>query len=560
MKMLSKSDGRTPGKQKQGSRSSHALREIGYVTRSHPFSTAMLIICMAASVLLALVPPQILRMVIDRNLIPGKEEGLFLLAVLYLAASVLGSASEFGKGWFLTVLGEKYVHKIRSDMMAKLSRISAFRFAADSEGEMTGRFVNDVDNVGSLISDGIASMITDLLKIVGIIVSIFLFSWKMAIPVAVLVPAVFLLTRLFQKLTLKAQEKNLAQMGEMNAVLTDSISMAQTVKLYGREEWMQDRYHGKLEENYKTNASIYFFDASYSPLVQIIRAAVIALIAVMASEKVEFLTISAGVAAASIDLITRLFDPINSLGMEFQNIQKGISGIVRIDEYLDLPEEPERVRRLSPDQIRGEVKFEGVSFAYEGGPEIIKDFSLTMKRGDRVTIAGRTGAGKTTLVGLMTGLLAPDKGRVTIGGVDIREVADSQKRKIFGYVPQDFVSVPGSLLDQVTMKDPEITEVMALEAIGICGLIDELQSLPDSLDTDIEKTELSQGQKMLLQIARALAPDPQILIFDESTASLDSITEKRIDDALSKAAKDRIVVIISHRKTEKKALGRVVRL
>ena len=545
-------------------KTSAAGREIFSVLKKHPIDTIFLILCMAASVLCALVPPQILRKVVDDNLIPKQEKGLFLLAVLYLLVSVLGLAAEFGKGWFLTVLGEKYIHKVRSDLMEKIGRISVFRLSQKSDGEIAGRFVNDVDNVGSLVSEGVASLVTDLLKIVGIIVSIFLFSWKMALLTAIVVPVVFLLTRLFQRLTLSAQEKNLSQMGEMNAVLTDSIAMARTVKLYHREKWMQDRYLGYLEDNYKTNASIYFFDASYSPLVQIIRALVIAVIAVMASGKLTGgamnISISAGVAAASIDLITRLFDPVNSLGMEFQNIQRGVSGIRRIDEFLALKEEPERIRRLTEEEKRGEIVFDHVHFAYGDGPEVIGDFSLEVKRGEKVVIMGRTGAGKTTLTGLLTGLLAPKSGSVTIGGVDIRQVADEQKRSIFGYVGQDFVPYPGSVYDQVTLGDPSVTEDMALRAIGICGLIDELQDLPDGLGTPMVHAGLSQGQKMLLQIARAIAPDPQILIFDESTASLDSITEKRIDEALSRASKDRIVIVISHRKTAGTDGGRVVRI
>lgn len=539
---------------------SRALEEIRNVVRKHPVLTVFLLLCMAASVLMTLLPPQILRHVIDDCLIPGKKDSLFGLAVLYLEVTVAGLAAEFGKGWFLTVLGEKYIHKVRSDLMDKLNRISTAHISKEGDGETAGRFVNDVDNVGTLVSDGVASLITDLLKIAGIIVSILLFSRKMGLIVAVVVPAVFLLTRLFQKLTLKAQEKNLRQMGEMNAILTDSVGMARTIKLFHRESWMQERYHEKLEENYRTNASIYFFDASYSPMVQVIRAAVITVIAVMASGHLSAgtITISAGVAAASIDLITRLFDPINSLGMEFQNIQKGISGIRRIDEFLNIPEDMAKTRRLSADQKKGNAVFDHVTYAYGDGPDVIRDFSLDVRRGERVVIMGRTGAGKTTLIGLLTGLLAPKSGDVTIGGVSIREITDAQKRGIFGYVQQDFTPLAGTVLDQVTMKDPSVTEEMALRGIGLCGLIDELQALPDGLDTDIRKAGLSQGQKMLLQIARAVAAEPEILIFDESTASLDSLTERRIDEALEKASEDRIVFIISHRKTARPAGERVV--
>ena len=539
---------------------SRVWEEIGSVIRQNKGRAILLVICMTASVILALIPPQILRYVVDDKLIPGRQQGLFVLAVLYVAASVLGAAAEFGKGIMLTVIGEKYIHRIRTDLMEKLNRLPLEKLTHESEGEVTGRFVNDVESVGSLVSDGIASMVTDLLKIIGIVLSVLLFSWKMALLVAALVPAVFFLTRLFQRMTLGAQEKNLSQMGQMNTVLTDSIDKAQTIKVYHREAWMQGIYLRELEDNYRTNASIYLLDASYSPMIQVIRAAAIALIAAMASQHLHLVTISAGVAAAAIDLITRLFDPINTLGMEFQNIQRGISGIRRIDLFLDQEQEAEHTQVLDAEELEGEVRFDHVSFAYRGGPTLFHDFCLTMRRGDRVTVIGRTGAGKTTLVGLLTGLFSPTEGRVVIGGVDTREITDAQKRMIFGYVQQDFVEIPGSVLMQVTMGDERVTEDMALEAIGKVGMIDELLALPDGLDTDMSRAGLSQGQRILLQIARAIAPRPSILIFDESTAGLDAVTEKRIDEALVQAGENRIVLIISHRKTEGMPGGRVVRL
>lgn len=326
---------------------------------------------------------------------------------------------------------------------------------------------------------------------------------------------------------------------------------------------MQDSYHEQLERNFRTNAAIYFFDASYSPVIQVIRALVITLVAMMAAPSWHALSISVGMLAASIDLISRLFDPINSLGMEFQNIQKGFSGIARLDDFFALPQEKERTALLTEEQIHGPVRADHVTFAYRQGSAVLEDFSLDIAPGEHVTIAGRTGAGKTTLIGLLTGLLVPQSGRVTVGGVDICTVKNTQKRKIFGYVEQDFVPVRGSVYDQVTMKDPDTDKDGALSAIGLVGLIDELQALPNGLDTPYEKAGLSQGQKMLLSIARAIAPDPAILIFDESTASLDTMTEKRIQEALDKSAQrrsGRIVISISHRLTNVRAGERVVRL
>lgn len=540
-------------------------RILAAVLKKNLPTAVLLVFCLLSSIVFALLPPQILRHVIDDNLTKSVTAGLLRLSVFYILAVVLQALSEFGRGWLLTVLGEKYVHALRSEMSGKLRRLGISRILGESDGAVTSRFINDVDNVGSLVSDGIVGMITDLFKIIGIIVSMALFSWKLAVLLLVLVPALYALTRLFQRLTLSAQKRNLEQMGEMNAALADSISKARTIKLYSREKWMQDAYRDQLENNYRTNAAIYLFDASYSPIIQIIRALVITLITMMASSSWHFLSISVGMLAASIDLVSTLFEPVNSLGMEFQNIQKGFSGIARLDEFFALPEEKEKTAVLTQEQMHGSLIAEDVTFAYKERADILEHFSLDVSPGEHVTIAGRTGAGKTTLIGLLTGLLIPQQGTVTLGGVDISSVKNEQKRRIFGYVEQDFVPVSGSVYDQVTMKDPEVDKDSALAAIGLVGLIDELQALPDGLDTPYERAGLSQGQKMLLSIARAIAPDPAILIFDESTASLDTLTEKRIQEALEKSSKggragERIVLSISHRLTNMSEGDRIVSL
>ena len=331
----------------------------------------LLIASLIGSVVFSLIPPQILRLIIDDHLSTGVMKGLKLLALFYLAAAVLCGLCDFTKGAMLTDLGQRMIKNIRLVMMEKMHRLPSEYFAKNSIGSITGRFNNDVEHVDSLFSDGAIGLLVDSLKMAGIVISIAMFSLKLGTMVLILIPLIYIMTRAFQKYMLKAQHDNLSELGGMNEHLEDSVRNIRTIKTYNRENWLYEKYKSLLEKNFYTVRKVNFCDAVYSPIIQVIKAVVIVLIVYSASGHTAFTGITVGMTAASIDLITNLFGPIESLGTEFQNIQDGVSAIDRINlfgrEKEDKKDDTMTVRSILDGHADDEpiLRADHVSFSYD---------------------------------------------------------------------------------------------------------------------------------------------------------------------------------------------------
>lgn len=263
--------------------------------------------------------------------------------------------------------------------------------------------------------------------------------------------------------------------------------------------------------------------------------------------------ISLGIVAASIELISNLFAPIENLGMELQNIQQAISGIKRVNDFYSEPEDDPKKDDLKAEDIipnREEVNlsFKDISFQYEEGADVLQNINLSLKPNEKVTFVGRTGVGKTTLFKLIMGLLKPTKGSLTINEIDVYDIPNSEKRKIFGYVDQSFHMIEGTVKEQISLQDESITKEQVEKALDLVGLTEYVSTLEKGIDTKITSDTLfSQGQKQLLAIARAIVTNPPVLLLDEITANLDSITEEKIVTVLQEVSKAHTILSISHR-------------
>lgn len=530
-----------------------AQKSIGHVLKKNKGTAFLLVLAVLGFVVLSLVPPQILKVIIDNNLVPKNREGLLRLAVLYLSVLLFIGVFNFLKEAILTILEQKIIKEIRSEMMNKLGKINAQFFSAHESGAVVSRFTNDVDAINTVFTSGVAGMIISSFKIIGIIISIWLFSVTLGLITLLFLPVIYAITRLFQKRILKAQIKNRILVALVNNHISESLKSLLMIKSYSKEDYMEQNYARYLLENFQTLDKVNFYDAVFSPIIQILRAVVIGSIVVLSSGQFNFPGISLGMIAASIELISNLFEPIENLGMELQNIQQAISGVHRVNEFYNEPEDEGSNNQLTaadiiPDRYNVRLSFENVSFQYEAGSDILQNINFSIKPLEKVTFAGRTGVGKSTLFKLIMGLLQPQKGVITLNGIDVYKIPNREKRKIFGYVGQSLFLFQGTVAEQVSLQDESISRGQIIEALEFVGLMEYIESLEHGLDTVVTgDTFFSQGQKQLLAIARAIVTNPPILLLDEITASLDSITEERIVSVLQKASSAHTILSISHR-------------
>ena len=513
---------------------------------SHRLLTVGTVLCVAASVAASLLPPLLLARVIDR-LTAGLPLS-FLAVLLYFGSLALEGVLTSAQESLLVLFGQRMTHALRSEMSRKLSRLPAGTLAEQNPGEVAARFSGDVDTVEALFTSGIISMAADACRIVSIMGVIAVKNTGLALILLLVLPLFAVFTRYVQKRMLAAQLDNRRAVAAVSGQVPETLHNIRTIRALGLEDYMERRYDRCIGDSYAAMERTNFYDAVYSPVVLLLNAAVVGIVMLLsASGNAQLLTLfgmSVGTSVAVINYISRIFAPIESLGMEIQTIQSAMAGVRRIDAFLDQPE-----RTIPParrEAARGDVEFAHVTFGY-GERYVLKDFSMTVKQGEQVTLVGRTGAGKSTVFKLLLGLYQPEAGTVTIGGVKVGDITDRERRTCIGCVEQHFSRVPGTVLEQITLGDPQITGEMARAAAALAGIDAAIRALPEGYDTVCTEGIFSQGEWQLLSIARAAAADPAVLLLDEITANLDAETEARVLEALRRASAGRTVLSVSHR-------------
>lgn len=506
------------------------------------FGTAIL-----GSVFFALLPPVLLEKAVDA-LSVGESVSISMAAGYFLLVALSG-LFDAGKEGMITVFGQRITHRLRLKMSDKLTRLPSAYFVENAPGITASRFVNDVNTVESLFSAGIISMLADVCKLAGLLVVIYVKSPGLGILLTVVSPFLFWLTRVFQKRTLAAQLENRAAVGRTNQQIPETLRNIRTIRTLHQEAYMISRYEAAIDQSYQAQERSNFYDAVYSPIIVSVNAGLVGVMMALAAQNgvlQNFFGMSAGAAAAVIAYTGSFFEPLESIGMEIQNIQTAMSGIRRIREFFKEPEQ--EAFHDDRTDITAAVSIRDISFSYqEGAPKILQQFSLWIKEGERVILEGRTGAGKSTLVKLIAGLYQPKEGEILVFGRNPAAIPETEKRKWYGYVEQKFQPVLGTVAEQISLHDEQITREQIRQALRVVGLLEVIEKLPLGLDTIYADELLSQGQCQLLSIARAIVSEPKLLLLDEITAHLDVQTEQMIWEALQKAAKGRTVVSVSHR-------------
>lgn len=547
------------------------------------------------AILLSLVPPMILARIID-GLTTQRMAG-FAWIVAYFGLLALTGLMESAREGLLIIFGQKMTHTLRSGLMEKLVHLKADDLSRQEPGSVVSRFVGDVDTVENLFTSGIVSMFADVCRIVSILVVIWFKNRGLSMILLILLPFLLVFTRYVQKNMLISQLQNRKAVSRASGHVPETLCNIRTIHCLSKESYMERKYDEYIGDSYRAMERTNFYDAVYSPVVLILNAIVVACVMLLsASGSPRVLTLfgmSAGTAVAVMNYISQIFTPVESLGMEIQTIQSAVAGIHRINEFLSIEELPEREELPSMEDLSGKeelpkreelpeleelskkeqipegnrfpekrkengeafVEFRNVTFGYDKR-KILKQLSFQVKQGERVTLMGRTGAGKSTILKLLLGLYEPQEGEVRIQGIAASNIPDGDKRRIFGYVEQSFHMVPGSVKDQITLFDPVITDQAVKNVASLTGLQDTIEALPDGYDTICTPELFSQGQWQLLSIARAAVASPRLLLLDEITANLDAETEKEVLQALKRVSGERTVISISHRTSAE--MGRVI--
>ena len=543
-----------------------------------------IVLAVVGAVVTALIPPLILARIVDT--ITGGNKAAVYILVLYFAMLALTGFMESAREGLLTVFGQKITHALRSSLMEKFVSLTSDNLTRQEPGTLVSRFVGDVDTVENLFTSGIISMFADACKIISILVVIWFENKGLTVVLLVMLPFLFGFTRHVQKNMLTAQIENRKAVGRASGHVPETLHNIRTIHCLAREKYMEERYDTYIGESYQAMERTNFYDAVYSPVILILNAIVVAVVMLLSASGnqsvLTFFGMSAGTAVAVTNYISQIFTPVESLGMEIQTIQSAVAGIHRINEFLALEEKSQVVAEGNMEVLKDEkfaehagdrenlsdfskksvsksgvpfVEFKDVTFGYDEHV-VLEHLNFKVMDTDQVTLLGRTGAGKSTILKLLLGLYQPDQGEVLIHGMPAAAVRAEERRKLFGYVEQSFHMVPGTVRDQITLYDNRISDRQVKAVAELTGLKEAIERLENGYDTICTPEIFSKGQWQLLSIARAAAAEPKMLLLDEITANLDAETEKSVLAALKRVAKDRTVISISHRTSAE--LGRTI--
>lgn len=480
-------------------------------------------------------------------------EGLFfylgLLAVLYVCSAILS----FFSGRLAAKLSLKTVYKLRSELFRKISSLPIKYTDTHRHGDIMSRMTNDVENVSNTISQSIASLFSGMITLVGTLVIMISISPIMTLVAFIAIPLTLLVSTVLTKAMRKYYVKQQKLLGALNGHIEEMVTGYNTVVAYGKEDDERERFAEISEELRKTGIKAKVWGGIMGPCMNIIGNLQYLLVAGFGG----FFAISGGAFAIKIGDIQKMLQyskkftrPINELANQFTAILTALAGAERIFEILDGKDEiDEGQNEFLAEGVKGNIEFADIDFSYKEGEQVLKKFSLSVKPGQKIAIVGATGSGKTTVVNLLTRFYEVDGGSIKIDGVDIRDIPKSELRRAIGIVLQDTVLFSDSIRQNIMYGNFDADEESMKRAASMANAAEFIERLPEGYDTQLTEAgrNLSQGQRQLLSIARAILKDPKILILDEATSSVDTRTEMNIQSAMVALMKNRTSLIIAHR-------------
>lgn len=537
-----------------------ARRLLGYLRPCTKQLVLAIVLVLSASAI-SLVGPLITRMAVDDYIMVGNMRGLDLIMLAWLLV--------LGTNWFISYwriytmswIGQRVVHSIRRDLFEHLMRLSFDYYDKVPVGKTITRFTSDVDRLNELLTSGIVNVVSESLMLIGIMVIMMRLDLRLALLCFAVLPVLGYLVTGFRSKITRSERDERTKVSEMNAYLQENISGVRVVQAFCREDENLRRFDKVSRAVYDAAMRVIYLFSFFWPCVDL--TSVIGTVAVLwyGGLQVANGSLSFGTLIAFIAYVGQFFGPIRNLSQVYRVLQRAMAGGERIFRLLDtevsIKERPDAVEL---PRIKGDVVFDNVYFAYEGDNYVIRGFDLDVKAGETIALVGHTGAGKTSIINLLSRMYDVNEGRILIDDHDVRDVTLSSLRKQVAIVLQEPFLFAGSIKENLRYGKPDASDSEIESVCKRLGIDDFIRRFPLGYDTEVEErgSKLSSGQRQLVSFARALLADPAILILDEATASIDTYTERLIQAALRELLKGRTSFVIAHRLSTIREADRIV--
>jgi len=520
------------------------------LAKPYKFRTALSIGTLLAGTLVSLAPPYLLKLAIDDGISKHDLTKLGWIVVAFLGAGVLGLGFSYAQTYFTGWTGERMLADLRNHLFRHLQRLSLGFYERNRAGVLISRITNDVEALDQLVTDGVTSLVQNTLTLVGSAIVLFLLDWRLALATLTVFPFMTIATAVFRKRSGRAYRAVRETLGAVTATLAEDIAGMRVVQAFTRERANQQHFR-EVSDNYRaSNMQTVVLNGLYFPFVDFLSGVATAIVLGYGGYLVFDHSMTIGTLTAFLGYLTNFFDPVQQLSQLYNTFLSAVAALDKIMDVLDEdPEVNDEPDSRELDRIEGHVRFEHVRFGYGDGPEVLHDLDLDVPAGTTVALVGHTGAGKSTIAKLLARFYDPREGRITIDGVDLREVKQESLRRQLGIVPQEGFLFAGTVRENIAFGRPDATPEEIVSAAQAVGAHEFIVRLENGYETELGErgSRLSLGQRQLVAFARALLADPRILILDEATSSVDIGTERKIERALRRLLADRTAFVIAHR-------------
>ena len=510
----------------------------------------MVLVCVVIYTLLGLVGPYLMGVAIDRFIAVKQLAGLAPIALWMLAVYVLNNLFQAIANWVMADISQRALKYMRRDLFQHLQTLPQDFFDRNPAGELMSRLTNDIDAINQAVSQNVTSLVASVLSMVGILIAMFILDRWLALASLLVVPIMFWFTQFVARYTRKGFRDLQRHLGELNGVMEESISGQKVIKAFRRNESVIETFRQRNQEVFRAGVYANSYALLLMPLTNVLGNFFVIVIAGLGGWLALQSLVSVGIIATFISYGQNFINPLRQLANMYNSIQAALAGAERVFEIIDTPSEVDDAQNaVSLESLRGDVRFEHVNFGYRPDTPIIKNMSLEAKAGEILALVGPTGAGKTTIINLLTRFYEINSGKITIDGKDICDIKKADLRHRLGLVLQDTFLFAGSVMDNIRYGRLEATDEEVIHAAKMADADHFIRQLPQGYQTQLSEraSNLSQGQRQLLAIARAILADPGILILDEATSSVDTRTEARIQKALLRLMQGRTSFVIAHR-------------